>query len=127
MGLLLGRNRAATACMDLSDGLADAVRQIATASGVGAAVDAAAIPVDPAAVRWFERGAGDPLLQAVSGGDDYELLFAVKPRHRGRLATASRHGHVAITRIGTCTAEPDIVLQREGRAQPLPRGYTHFR
>src|SRR5690606_25392128 len=40
LGRLLGRNRAASACMDLSDGLADAVRQIATASGTGARIDA---------------------------------------------------------------------------------------
>ncbi len=57
-GVLLGRNRAATACMDLSDGLADGVRQIAEASGVGATIDAAAIPIDPARAHWFEsRGA----------------------------------------------------------------------
>ena len=43
-GLLLGRNRAATSCMDLSDGLADGVRQIAQASSVGITLDAAAIP-----------------------------------------------------------------------------------
>ena len=44
-GLLLGRNRAATSCMDLSDGLADGVRQIAQASSVGMTLDAAAIPM----------------------------------------------------------------------------------
>src|SRR5258707_10086517 len=46
-GELLGRNRAATACMDLSDGLADGIRQIAEASGVGATIDRAAIPIEP--------------------------------------------------------------------------------
>jgi len=127
MGLLAARNRAATACMDLSDGLADAVQQIASASGVGAAVDAAAIPVEPEALRWFEQRDDDPVLRAIAGGDDYELLFAVRPRNRRRLAALSRHGDVALTRIGTCTAARDIVLQRGGAALPLPRGYTHFR
>ena len=56
LGLLLSRNRAAAACMDLSDGLADAVHQMADASGVGAAIDAAALPIDPAA-RALVRGA----------------------------------------------------------------------
>jgi thiamine monophosphate kinase len=45
VGLLLGRNRAASACIDLSDGLADGIRQIAAASGVGIAVDGESIPL----------------------------------------------------------------------------------
>ena len=40
------RNRAASACIDLSDGLADAVHRIAEASGVGAIIDADAVPID---------------------------------------------------------------------------------
>src|SRR6185369_755187 len=43
-GILLGRNRAASSCMDLSDGLADAARQICDASGVGITLDAASLP-----------------------------------------------------------------------------------
>ena len=57
LGALLGRNRAATACMDLSDGLADAVHQIAEASGVGAMIDGGALPIEPGARRWFEPAA----------------------------------------------------------------------
>ena len=53
LGLLLGRNRAATACIDLSDGLADGVRQIAEASGVGAIIDAARCRSSEATRRWF--------------------------------------------------------------------------
>src|SRR5262249_30744902 len=49
LGLLLGRNRAASACVDLSDGLADGVRRVAEASGVGVTVDASLLPIDPAA------------------------------------------------------------------------------
>ena len=44
-GLLLGRNRAASSCMDLSDGLADAVRQVAEASRVGIIIEEDAIPI----------------------------------------------------------------------------------
>src|SRR6476619_1679727 len=90
LGALLGRNRAATACMDLSDGLGDGVRQIAEASGLGATVDAAALPIPDAARAFFERQGADPVLSAVAGGDDYELLFAVPRRGKGRLATVVR-------------------------------------
>ena len=45
-GLLLGRNRAARACIDLSDGLADGVRQLGEASGLGAIIDGGAVPIE---------------------------------------------------------------------------------
>ena len=55
LGTALGRNRAAHACIDLSDGLADAVHQLAAASRVGARLEADTIPVDLDARAWFER------------------------------------------------------------------------
>ena len=64
LGMLLARNRAATACMDLSDGLADAAHQIAAASGVGMTIEAAALPIDAAARAWFEANGRDPIVAA---------------------------------------------------------------
>jgi thiamine-monophosphate kinase len=127
MGLLLGRNRAATACMDLSDGLADAVGQLAAASGVGATIDAAALPIDPAARAWFETRAADPVHESMTGGDDYELLIAVRPRTLGRLLAAKRHGQADLTRIGICTADRATLVRQNGADRPLPRGFSHFR
>src|SRR5205823_7612655 len=121
----IGRNRAASACMDLSDGLADAVFQMAEASGVGMAIDADALPIDAEARRWFESHGRDPVSEAVAGGDDYELLVAVRPRARGRLRALG--GEAPLTRIGSCTADPPIVLRRNGQDAPWPRGYRHFR
>jgi thiamine-monophosphate kinase len=127
LGVLLGRNRAATACVDLSDGLADGVRQMAVASGVGAVIDADALPIDADARRWFEARGADPVHEALTGGDDYELLFAARPRLSSRLRAAMRHGGAPIARIGVCTAERSIVLRRGGADAPWPRGYSHFR
>lgn len=130
VGTLLSRNRAAAACMDLSDGLADAVWRIAEASGIGAAIDADALPIHPEARRWFEGRGADPVLEAVKGGDDYELLFASRPRLRGRLRAVVRHADVPFTRIGAFTPEGGVVLRRSeaGRPtqSPLPRGFSHF-
>lgn len=126
-GALLGRNRAATACMDLSDGLADGVRQIAEASGLGAAIDAGALPIPAAAREWFHRAGADPVTAAVAGGDDYELLFAVPRRGRGRLATVVRQARgLAVTRIGQLTGEPVLAIVRDGAAEPMPTGFVHF-
>jgi thiamine-monophosphate kinase len=126
-GLLVARNRAATACVDLSDGLGDGVHQIASASGVGIVVDAAALPIDAAARSWFEAHGGDAETQAIAGGDDYELLFTARPRWNGRLKAAATHGGVPLTRIGVCTAGPGLVLERAGIAAPMPHGFKHFR
>jgi thiamine-monophosphate kinase len=113
--------------MDLSDGLADAVRQIATASGTGAAIDAAALPIPAAARGWFRRAGLDPIVSAAAGGDDYELLFAVPRRARGRLATVIRQARgIPITRVGRLTKEPDTVIVRDGVPEPLPPGFVHF-
>ncbi|MGE5244251.1 MAG: thiamine-phosphate kinase [Betaproteobacteria bacterium] len=112
MGTLISRNRAASACMDLSDGLADALLQVAAASGVGAVVDAGALPIHPEARSWFEARGVDPVQAAVAGGDDYELLVSVAPRTRRRLAAAERHGDVPLTRIGVCTPEGAVRLRR---------------
>ena len=127
VGAILGRSRAATACMDLSDGLADAVAQLAGSSGTGAIIRADAVPVPEAALHWFAAQGQDPIRAAVSGGDDYELLFAVSPRHRGRLRTVIRQARgVPITEIGELTAAPAILLERNGATEPLPEGFTHF-
>jgi thiamine-monophosphate kinase len=127
VGTLLGRNRAANACMDLSDGLADAVRQVAEASGTGALIDAAALPINAAARAWFARSGHDPVMAAIAGGDDYELLFSASRRARGRLATVMRQARgVPITRIGALTADPDLAVSRDGREEPLPAGFVHF-
>jgi len=127
IGSLLGRNRAATACLDLSDGLSEAVRQLAEASGVGAWIDSDALPIDAEARRWFTGSGRDAAIEAITGGDDYELLFAVRPRTRGRLKAAERRGDVPLTRIGRCTADRTVVLHRDGIDRPMPRGYRHFR
>ena len=131
LGLLVARNRAAAACMDLSDGLADAVHQMADASGVGMTIDADALPIDPCARAFFEAQGTDALIDAVTGGDDYELLLAARPRMRGRLAAAAGHGNVPLTRIGRCTDDRAVMLQRTAGdtvldALPMPRGYSHF-
>lgn len=129
LGLLLGRNRVASSCVDLSDGLGDAVRQVTGASGVGAEIDGDAIPVPEAASRWFEEQEGlDGLAAAVSGGEDYELLFTVPARRRRALASVlPLTGGLPCTRIGTITADRSLVLTRRGAKAALPAGFTHFR
>ena len=127
LGSLLGRNRAARACMDLSDGLADAVRQVAQASGTGARLNADTLPVHAAARAWFESQGLDPVKASLEGGDDYELLVAIPKRARGRLRHVGQQGRgVPLTKIGELTKEPDVVIERGGALEALPPGFAHF-
>jgi thiamine-monophosphate kinase len=127
LGVVAARNRAASSCIDLSDGLADGAQRIAAASGVGIRIDAAALPIEPDARGWFESRGEDPILESVDSGDDYELLFTVRPQRAGRLRTALRQaGDVPVTRVGVCTAEREVVLDRAGELCPMSLGYKHF-
>ena len=127
LGTLLGRNRAASACIDLSDGLGAALHQLAEASGVGVSVDAAELPVDADVCRWLEAQGADPIQAALVGGEDYELAFTVPRRRRGRLRhVRARVGDLALTRIGRVTNDGRVVLSRDGHETPVPGGFAHF-
>jgi len=127
-GLLLGRNRAASACIDLSDGLADGIRQIAAASGVGIAVDGEAIPLADGVGEYHRAQGHDPVCAALAGGDDYELLFTARPTLRGRLRAVKRQaGDLPITKIGVVTKAQQLVLRTASGDSELPAGFEHFR
>jgi thiamine-monophosphate kinase len=128
LGLAVGQARAARAAMDLSDGLADAAHQLAEASGCGVEIDADALPIDRSARAWWEVRGEDPVLRALSSGDDYELLFAVPRLWGGRLRHArSRVTEPTLTRIGVLTKDSAArALLRSGNRELLPRGFEHF-
>jgi len=127
-GGLLGRNRAATSCMDLSDGLSDAVQQIAEASDVGMHIEVGSLPIAQGVRDWHAVQGGDAVETAVAGGDDYELLFTVRPSWRGRLrAVRTGVGDLPITRIGAVTRNREVVLSTSTGPRALPAGFDHFR
>jgi thiamine-monophosphate kinase len=126
-GRIIAGHRAASACIDLSDGLADAARQLAEAAGTGVVLDAAALPIHEGALNWAERERLDAASFAVSSGEDYELLFAVRPRRRRAfLGAMQRCAGLPVTRVGQLTAEPGAWLDRGGNRETLGPGFTHF-
>jgi thiamine-monophosphate kinase len=132
LGVLVGRTRAASACIDLSDGFADACHQLAAASGVGLVVDAGSLPIHAAVRELFssEAGdadaAGDALRAALAGGEDYELLFSVPRRSVRRFAEAGRRARLTVTRVGVVTATRNLVLRTPAGDRPLGAGFEHF-
>lgn len=122
----MARQGAARAAIDLSDGLADAVAQLASASSIGAIIEADALPLEPGARRWFEARGQDPVTAALGASDDYELLFAVGPKSGGRLRAARGSFATHLTRIGVLTAAPALILRQHDIDAPLPVGFEHF-
>lgn len=109
----------ATSMIDISDGLSSEVHHLCRMSGFGATVDAGRIPFDEETVALGGAMGIDPVDWALSGGDDYELLYTVKSHDRDRV-----HGAV----IGSITAEREVLIERDGvRAELLNRGYDHLR
>jgi thiamine-monophosphate kinase len=109
----LTRNFRIHAMIDLSDGLGADLPRLARASKLGFNVDTHNLPLNP----------GCKIDNAISDGEDYELLFAISPRHRAQLEKAWRKQfpRVALTRIGKLDRLSTIHHQR------LPRGYVHFK
>jgi thiamine-monophosphate kinase len=123
LGTIVGRSRAASACIDLSDGLADGVRQLAAASALGAEVQAETLPMHDAVTLVSPAS---PLSLVLGDSDDYELLFAVPKRRQRAFRAAARQAGATVTEIGGLTGGSAITLVVDGDARPWPAGYEHF-
>jgi len=113
----------AHAGMDISDGLVADLRHLCEASGVGARIEAAEIPLSGAASSLI---ADDPSLfiEALTGGDDYELLVCGP---EDAILEAAAEIDVSLRRIGRLVETPGIaVVDRDGHAISFEReGYRH--
>jgi thiamine-monophosphate kinase len=121
VGKVLREKNLASAMIDVSDGLSTDLTHICQESGVGAQILAPAIPRSCVGRKRMPVS----LLQALHGGDDYELLFtAPQGKH-----VPNQIAGVNITLIGHATRDQRIVLiQENGRRRPLrPQGWEHFR
>jgi thiamine-monophosphate kinase len=130
LGNWLARNGAASATIDLSDGLSTDLTRLCAASEVGAHVRAGRVPgvIIPARLsKHIGKLRLDPFELALHGGDDYELLFTVHPRQVKRLRGAP--GFHDLTAIGEITRDKRIfLLGADGRTRRLQsRGWDPFR
>jgi thiamine-monophosphate kinase len=125
---LVAKTGAASAAIDLSDGLGDAAVRLAEAGRCGLNLDATAIPVAAGARSWFDSANRDPVESALAGGEDYELAFAVSKRQERRfLAAARRCPDVPATKVGEFVAEPGVRLVANGTVTPVSGpGFGHF-
>lgn len=127
LGQALVQRGLATAALDVSDGLVGDLGHITAASGIGARVEAAAVPLSPAARRALDA---DPSLLStlLTGGDDYEILFTVAPAQAGDIADLAQGGGLDLTRVGIMVEETGVAtLDARGDRLPLRQhGWQHF-
>ena len=107
-GAKLARLRPVPAALDLSDGLWQDLGHILEASGVGAEIDASAIPLSSAYLSLMGQDLESDLELALSGGEDYELLFCTRAKLSA--AALSRRLGLPVHRIGRIIAGRKAVL-----------------
>ncbi|WP_120009284.1 thiamine-phosphate kinase [Teichococcus vastitatis] len=118
----------ATAAMDVSDGLVQDLGHLCRASRCGAVLDAAAVPLSAPAAAWLREHPGR-LGDLLTGGDDYELLFAAPPERAAEIAGRAEACATPVARIGHLVPGDSTVTVRDrsGRVMPLGRsGWSHF-
>jgi thiamine-monophosphate kinase len=110
--------------IDLSDGLSSDLHHLCDESGVGALIQSARLPVDPLVTELCGRRALDPLMLALHGGEDFELLFTVAPETVARLPR--KVDEIEITEIGEITSQ-NVLISEGSRVWDLqPEGWKHF-
>lgn len=122
----------ATAGLDVSDGLIADLRHLCEVSRLAAVIEAQSVPLSPAA-RIAIAGDSRCFATALTGGDDYEILFTAPPAASARIGELSQSFGVPITPLGRMTvlsgADQPRVVVLDNLGRPLhfaSEGWTHF-
>lgn len=128
LGRLLTNAGMVGAMIDLSDGILADLGHILTASNVGAHLEAAQLPISVAYRQLAARLPGTFWELALTGGEDYELLFTVPPERAADLTRVQADAGVPLTVIGAITTAPGLqISDSTGTFLQFPRrGYNHF-
>ncbi|MGZ9899067.1 thiamine-phosphate kinase [Shewanella gaetbuli] len=115
----------ASSAIDLSDGLSSDLGHILKASHVGAVIELDSLPLSEQLTNNVDQQ--QALAYALTGGEDYELLFTVPESQRGAIATALLHAGVKFARIGQICAGDKLKFTLNG--EPFKsefKGFKHF-
>jgi len=130
LGQALGKKQIASAMIDVSDGLLSDTLHIMEESKVGARIWENYIPLSSLYRRWVRTYSKDPYRIALSGGENYELLFTASPKRKTAILSLARSLNVPITRVGEILPEKEGVrlIRKEGeKILPHRVGFDHFK
>ena len=128
LGRALAKTGAVTAMIDVSDGLASDLNHICRQSGVSAVIRAGAIPMSAAFVKYCDASHQNKLALALTGGEDFELLFCVRRAQGHQIeALAARYPICRIGEIAAGNGEVRIEGEDGKRVRLERMGYEHFR
>jgi thiamine-monophosphate kinase len=116
--------------IDVSDGLLSDTHHLLEESGVGAMIWEDRIPLSRSYLENIHVYSKDPYAIALSGGEDYELLFTASPEKREKISSLSRSFKIPITCIGKILPRKKKlrIVRKDGKTySPSRLGFDHFR
>jgi len=146
VGRMLATRSIATSMIDVSDGVVLDAQRLAKESGVGLTLETPLLPLSEEMKRYMggcSEAEKAGLAMALTGGEDYELLFTARREDKERIAEIAEKMKLRITVIGSVTTEASVsssdssasseetpgvrVTDGSGKEVTIPRtGYTHF-
>ena len=116
----------ASSLIDISDGLIGDVKKIMSASDVGALINIEDIPLSKEMLKIYDPKKSQAF--ALSGGDDYELLFTASAENLSKILDISKEIDQKITHIGNITENKNLECRKEGVIYEYQdEGYLHFK
>lgn len=127
-GVRLAESRLATAMIDVSDGVLADLGHILKQSAAGATIEIESLPFSDGYADQCLALGRDPIQLALSGGEDYELLFTMPPEARGSVETLFADAALRLTVIGVVTDSGRLVVRAADGTEYVPagKGYNHF-
>ncbi len=128
VGRMVAKRGIASSMIDVSDGLFCDLEKLTSEHGLGAEVSLGSLPLSPGFLSLCGRLSEDGYRLALSGGEDYELLFTSSARNRASIEDISRLCGIAISKIGSVTSGGKISFFDEEGGEVFydTGGFEHF-